>query len=357
MAGYPAARRAVTGSGSGAQHASPKDLQGGQSQQNAFVPRRFSYDKVVQDAEKPAGARKAVVSAELTIQNENAILLRKGVIMKLVEQWKELLQSSDVPKKYWDEYLAKEKSFYAALLKTYESGNTIHVETSIERLAKAYALEPVQALGLLDGINDSLVKSLDLDGIDEGSAVAFDVDLERLYLEMHKVKANWLYGLDEWEQVLSADKRKSIKLEYAESVRAKTQKIVGRNDPCPCGSGKKYKKCCGKGGAEEIEMDAESASVEEEKAPVKKVRKASSADKEEKSEEKPKKTVSKTSKKSEEAAVPAKKTATKKVAELVEGGTEKKAKKTTVKASSTSERKVKDATQKKVVEKKTRKKV
>ncbi|MFR2987891.1 MAG: SEC-C metal-binding domain-containing protein, partial [Faecalibacillus sp.] len=20
----------------------------------------------------------------------------------------------------------------------------------------------------------------------------------------------------------------------------------GRNDPCPCGSGKKYKKCCGK---------------------------------------------------------------------------------------------------------------
>ena len=23
---------------------------------------------------------------------------------------------------------------------------------------------------------------------------------------------------------------------------------VGRNDPCPCGSGKKYKKCCGKGG-------------------------------------------------------------------------------------------------------------
>ncbi|WP_300923614.1 SEC-C metal-binding domain-containing protein, partial [uncultured Desulfovibrio sp.] len=21
---------------------------------------------------------------------------------------------------------------------------------------------------------------------------------------------------------------------------------VGRNDPCPCGSGKKYKKCCGR---------------------------------------------------------------------------------------------------------------
>ncbi|PPD29738.1 MAG: hypothetical protein CTY20_05345 [Hyphomicrobium sp.] len=28
---------------------------------------------------------------------------------------------------------------------------------------------------------------------------------------------------------------------------------VGRNDPCPCGSGKKYKKCCGGGGAETVQ--------------------------------------------------------------------------------------------------------
>jgi len=27
-------------------------------------------------------------------------------------------------------------------------------------------------------------------------------------------------------------------------VKRKDKK-VGRNDPCPCGSGKKYKKCCG----------------------------------------------------------------------------------------------------------------
>jgi len=26
----------------------------------------------------------------------------------------------------------------------------------------------------------------------------------------------------------------------------KVKKKIGRNDPCPCGSGKKYKKCCGK---------------------------------------------------------------------------------------------------------------
>ena len=33
-------------------------------------------------------------------------------------------------------------------------------------------------------------------------------------------------------------------LQRGTTVRRETPK-VGRNDPCPCGSGKKYKKCCG----------------------------------------------------------------------------------------------------------------
>jgi SWIM/SEC-C metal-binding protein len=28
-------------------------------------------------------------------------------------------------------------------------------------------------------------------------------------------------------------------------VPRRSEKKAGRNDPCPCGSGKKYKKCCG----------------------------------------------------------------------------------------------------------------
>ena len=34
-------------------------------------------------------------------------------------------------------------------------------------------------------------------------------------------------------------------IESNEPYRREEPKI-GRNDPCPCGSGKKYKKCCGK---------------------------------------------------------------------------------------------------------------
>lgn len=32
-----------------------------------------------------------------------------------------------------------------------------------------------------------------------------------------------------------------------EPIRKTAAEKVGRNDPCPCGSGKKYKKCCGAG--------------------------------------------------------------------------------------------------------------
>ena len=33
----------------------------------------------------------------------------------------------------------------------------------------------------------------------------------------------------------------------AEKPVVREEAKVGRNDPCPCGSGKKYKKCCGRG--------------------------------------------------------------------------------------------------------------
>ena len=36
---------------------------------------------------------------------------------------------------------------------------------------------------------------------------------------------------------------------YKEQKRSTTvvkEKKIGRNEPCPCGSGKKYKNCCGK---------------------------------------------------------------------------------------------------------------
>ena len=41
------------------------------------------------------------------------------------------------------------------------------------------------------------------------------------------------------KKVITNDGKETIKT-------SKKSDKVGRNDPCPCGSGKKYKQCCGK---------------------------------------------------------------------------------------------------------------
>jgi preprotein translocase subunit SecA len=54
------------------------------------------------------------------------------------------------------------------------------------------------------------------------------------------------------EEVAAKEKVKQEKITYShggESAKTpirRTEKKIGRNQPCPCGSGKKYKKCCGK---------------------------------------------------------------------------------------------------------------
>ena len=42
------------------------------------------------------------------------------------------------------------------------------------------------------------------------------------------------------------ERRKELYKESRNSTTVVKGKKIGRNDPCPCGSGKKYKKCCGK---------------------------------------------------------------------------------------------------------------
>ena len=82
--------------------------------------------------------------------------------------------------------------------------------------------------------------------MDENTVVSMDFDKELLYKNMVAAKAEWLYTLPQWDELLDADTRKALYKEQKLSTTVvNTQPKVGRNDPCPCGSGKKYKKCCG----------------------------------------------------------------------------------------------------------------
>ena len=79
-----------------------------------------------------------------------------------------------------------------------------------------------------------------------GHLVSLDIDPEKLYMNMVQCKADWLYELPQWDNIFSAEKRKALYLTEKKSHTVVKEKKIGRNDPCPCGSGKKYKQCCGK---------------------------------------------------------------------------------------------------------------
>lgn len=60
-------------------------------------------------------------------------------------------------------------------------------------------------------------------------------------IEINQI-VNVLYeSQDGVKQTNSAVKKK---LKVASKIETKKQRKIGRNHPCPCGSGKKYKKCC-----------------------------------------------------------------------------------------------------------------
>ena len=101
-------------------------------------------------------------------------------------------------------------------------------------------------MGFLDGINTSLRQELDFENFDESSQVTLDIDLEKLYFNMLAADADYLYSLPQWDRLLTAEKRQEITKAYKKSKTVVKGKKIGRNDPCPCGSGKKYKKCCGR---------------------------------------------------------------------------------------------------------------
>ncbi len=167
--------------------------------------------------------------------------------MALLEDWRTLAYNEKADRgqmqKLWADYFAKEKDVYAELLKNPDE----EVKGTVKDLAAKYGMDLMFMTGFLDGINDSLKTPNPIEEMTEDTDVSLAFDKELLYKNMVGAGADWLYGLPEWEAIFDEDKRKEL---YHEQKIAGTVKREGKkvypNDPCPCGSGKKYKKCCGK---------------------------------------------------------------------------------------------------------------
>lgn len=165
--------------------------------------------------------------------------------MSLYKQWTDL--AVDYVKSYgeeafWNEYGTVEKRIYQYLL-----GHKDEViALSIQDMSKKFDTTNEFVVGFLDGINDSLKTPGDIENVEKTTVIALDADFEKLYFNMLDAKADYLYSLKEWDLILTEDRKKQIKKDWIESKTIRNENKVGRNDTCPCGSGKKYKKCCGK---------------------------------------------------------------------------------------------------------------
>ena len=165
--------------------------------------------------------------------------------MSLYSDWKDIAETErdqQEHEKFWNTYFDAETENYKKLLADHENVK----EGKLSELAEFFDMDEVTFLGFLDGINTSLKKELNLDSLKSGSKIALDIDYDKLYFNMLDAKATWLYGLSEWDDILTEERRKEIAKEFRASKMYVNTNRVGRNDPCPCGSGKKYKKCCGK---------------------------------------------------------------------------------------------------------------
>ncbi len=165
--------------------------------------------------------------------------------MTLLETWRKMAYETEMDNKqaqmFWGNYFNLEKGIYEQLL-----SNPDEVVTgTVKELAEKYGVDLMIMVGVLDGIDESLVNANPIETMEEDTVVNLGFDKEKLYYNMVGAKADWLYELPQWDDLIPADRRKELYLEQKKSNTVVKDKKIGRNDPCPCGSGKKYKKCCG----------------------------------------------------------------------------------------------------------------
>lgn len=162
----------------------------------------------------------------------------------LKEKWQKMAfdkKAKKEEKTFWEEYLDKEKKVYEDIL-----GKKITtLSGKVSELATKYNMSNELFFGFLEGINGALTEDLDLDNITEDTEITINIDYEKLYKEMVEYKAEHLYSLPQWNDIFDEDKRKKLYTIQKKSKTIINGKKIGRNDACPCGSGKKYKKCCG----------------------------------------------------------------------------------------------------------------
>lgn len=166
--------------------------------------------------------------------------------MALLQEWQKISYNQEQDRvslqKFWQNYFLIEKGIYEQLLDNPDE----EVAGTVKELADKYEIDVLVMTGFLDGINDSLITPNPIETMEEDTVVSLAFDKEKLYENMVDAKADWLYELPQWDEIFDAAKKKELYRVAKNAHTVRNAVKVGRNDPCPCGSGRKYKQCCGK---------------------------------------------------------------------------------------------------------------
>jgi len=165
--------------------------------------------------------------------------------MTLYEKWVSVAydKAGKNIKKCWDEFIPQEQAIYSKLL----AEKTTHIEGTLNELATRFHMQPEFFVGFLDGINDALNKPIEVKDLTINSNIKLDYNFDNLYRKMVEFRAENLCELTEWNNIFDLETRRRMYKEQRDSTTIRKDPKTGRNDPCPCGSGKKFKKCCGTG--------------------------------------------------------------------------------------------------------------
>ena len=166
--------------------------------------------------------------------------------MALLKEWQKVAYDETKDRgtlqRFWANYFNLEKGVYEKLLEEPD----VEVKGTVKELAEKYGLSVMEMTGFLDGINESLVEANPIEEMEEDTVVSLKFDKEKLYKNMVDAKADWLYELPQWDAILTEERRTELYREQKASGTVRNTHKIYPNDPCPCGSGKKYKYCCGK---------------------------------------------------------------------------------------------------------------
>ncbi len=163
--------------------------------------------------------------------------------MNLYESWfkKAYTQDGRINNSFWNDFMPKEQKIYEYIL----SEKVEKIEGTVKRLAEKFDMSPEYFTGFIDGINDIQPEKINLETLTEESEICININFETLYKKMVEYKADHLYNLPEWKNIFTEEQLKTLFKGQRSSTTFIREPKIERNDPCPCGSGKKYKKCCG----------------------------------------------------------------------------------------------------------------